>query len=97
MVKRQYKIEDGQPPVASEPVVAWNQPTFTPAQVEVLNAVAHLHTEEEVRGLKQAISNYFAKLADAEMERLWEKGVINEDVMNGWEHEHMRTPYRSVK
>lgn len=37
---------------------------FTPAQVEVLNAVAHLRTEEEIRGLRQAISNYFFDLVE---------------------------------
>jgi len=29
------------------------------------------------------------------MDRLWDEGVINEQVVEDWKHEHMRTPYRS--
>ena len=64
------------------------------AQIEVLNSVAHIETEEDLRELKHVLSLFFAKLADKEMERLWDEGVINEDVLEQWSHEHMRTPYR---
>lgn len=70
-----------------------NQP-FNRAQIEILNAMASLKSEEDLRELKQAISNFFAERADREMERLWEEGVINEEVIEGWKNEHMRTHYR---
>lgn len=70
-----------------------NQP-FNRAQIEILNAMASLKSEEDLRELKQAISIFFAERADREMERLWEEGVINEEVIEGWKNEHMRTPYR---
>ena len=69
-----------------------NQP-FNRVQIEILNAMANLKSEEDLRELKQAISNFFAERADSEMERLWEEGVINEEVIEGWKNEHMRTPY----
>ena len=68
---------------------------FTPAQIEVLNAVAHLRTEEEIRGLKQAISNYFFDLVDKEMDQLWESGAWNEQNLEDLKHAHFRTPYKS--
>ena len=68
-----------------------NQP-FNRVQIEILNAMANLKSEEDLRELKQAISNFFAERADREMERLWEEGVINEEVIEGWKNEHMRTP-----
>ncbi len=68
---------------------------FTPAQIEVLNAVAHLRTEEEIRGLKQAISNYFFDLVDKEMDKLWESGAWNEQTLENLKHAHYRTPYKS--
>ena len=84
--------------MVNEPVAAWEQPpVFTPAQIEVLNAVAHLHSEEEVRGLKWAISNYFAQLADKEMDRLWDEGKWNEQTLEGLKHAHYRTPYQTAK
>lgn len=69
-----------------------NQP-FNRAQIEILNAMVSLKSEEDLRELQQAISNFFAERADSEMERLWEEGVINEEVIEGWKNEHMRTPY----
>ena len=68
---------------------------FTPAQIEVLNAVAHLRTEEEIRGLKQAISNYFFDLVDKEMDKLWESGAWNEQTLEDLKYAHFRTPYKS--
>lgn len=64
------------------------------AQIELLNSVAHLDSEEDLRELKHTLSLFFAKLADREMNRLWDEGVINEEVIEQWGHEHMRTPYR---
>ena len=78
--------------VASFKATVVNQP-FNRAQIEILNAMASLKSEEDLRELKQAISNFFAERADREMERLWEEGVINEEVIEGWKNEHMRTPY----
>lgn len=46
-----------------------NQP-FNRVQIEILNAMANLKSEEDLRELKQAISNFFAERADREMEHL---------------------------
>lgn len=67
---------------------------FSPAQVEVLNAVAHLHTEEEIRELKKAISHFFFERANREMEKLWESGEWNEQTLEDLKCAHYRTPYK---
>ena len=64
------------------------------AQIELLNSVAHIESEEDLRELKHTLALFFAKLADREIERLWDAGVINEEVLEQWGKEHMRTPYR---
>ena len=64
------------------------------AQIELLNSVAHIDSEEDLRELKHALSMFFAKLAARELDRLWDEGVINDEVIEEWAHEHMRTPYR---
>ena len=56
--------------------------------------MAYLDKEEDLRELKNTLARFFAKLADKELDRLWEEGVINEEVIEQWGHEHMRTPYR---
>lgn len=72
-----------------------NRTIFTPAQAEVLNAVAHLRTEEEIRGLRQAISNYFFDIVDKEMDKLWESGAWNEQTLEDLKTAHYRTPYKT--
>ncbi|MBO4646440.1 MAG: hypothetical protein J5642_07995 [Bacteroidales bacterium] len=63
------------------------------AQIEMLSALAQLNSEEDLRALKDALSKFFAERADREMEKLWDEGVINEQVIEKWSKEHMRTPY----
>ena len=66
---------------------------FSAAQIELLNAMAWLKTDEELIALRHAISEFFADRADQEMERLWNEGFLNDEIVEGWKNEHMRTPY----
>lgn len=67
---------------------------FNPAQLELLSTMSSLNTEDDLVELKMALSRFFAERADREMERLWNDGTINEQTLESWSHEHMRTPYR---
>jgi hypothetical protein len=51
-----------------------NSPVFTPAQIEILNAVSHLKTEEEIKELQQAISHFFFLRAEKDADY-----VVSED------------------
>ncbi|MCC8113919.1 MAG: dephospho-CoA kinase [Bacteroidales bacterium] len=64
------------------------------AQIEVLNALAYLHTEEDIIALKQALSDFFAKRADEEMERLIASGQWSDASLESLKNSHYRTPYR---
>ena len=66
---------------------------FSAAQIELLNAMAWLKTDEELIALRHAISEFFADRADQEMDRLWNEGILNDEIVEGWKNEHMRTPY----
>ena len=35
-----------------------------------------------------------AKQAEDAIDRLWDEGKINDDVIDEWKNEHMRTPYK---
>jgi hypothetical protein len=39
------------------------------------------------------LGQYFAKQAEDAIDRLWDEGILNADVIEGWKNEHMRTPY----
>lgn len=67
---------------------------FNEAQIALLNAFANLTSEEEVLLLKQAISEFFAKRADEEMEKLWESGEWSQQTLDNLKTAHYRTPYK---
>lgn len=67
---------------------------FNKAQLEMLDIMAGIRTEEELNALKHAVSEFYAKRADEEMEKLWESGQWNEQMLKELGEAHYRTPYR---
>lgn len=49
---------------------------------------------EDLLALKHAISEFFARRADKEMEKLWQEGTWNEQTLKDLEKAHFRTPYQ---
>ena len=68
---------------------------FTPFQMQMLKLTERIKSQEEMDDIRQLVSKYFAEKAQQEVDRLWELGVINDEVIESWKHEHMRTPYLS--
>lgn len=92
-MEKPYEMEEGHMARAEEPVVAYGM-NFTPAQRALINTFAYIKTDEEVNDLRNAISDYFARKAQLAIDKLWDEGVINVDVLEQWKKEHMRTPYK---
>ena len=90
-MENKYPDIQEEPQMVSEPSAINYQP-FTPAQREIINAVAHLK-DDQVRELQQAISQYFARKADEAMEELWDDGTWNEETLDTLRKTHFRTPY----
>lgn len=66
-----------------------------PAQLELLHAMASIETEEELRELKLALSQFFARRAQNEIEKLWDNGTLNQEKLDELRNLHLRTPYKS--
>lgn len=66
-----------------------------PAQLELLHAMASIETEEELRELKLALSQFFARRAQNEIEKLWDNGILNQEKLDELRKQHLRTPYKS--
>ncbi|MBO5579066.1 MAG: dephospho-CoA kinase [Prevotella sp.] len=64
------------------------------AQQELLRMMAVFNTPEAVGDLKQAISDYFAKKAEEEIDKMWENGTMTEEKVEGFRTLHERTPYK---
>ena len=63
------------------------------AQLELMNALNSISTEAELNEFKNLLSHYFAQKAQKAIDALWDEGVINEETIEQWGKEHMRTPY----
>ncbi|MCD8387557.1 MAG: dephospho-CoA kinase [Bacteroidales bacterium] len=66
---------------------------LTPVQIEILEMMACVKSDEMLSELKQAIASHFAKLAQAEVDRLWATGELTEEKIEGFRHLHDRKPY----
>jgi hypothetical protein len=66
---------------------------FTPFQIEMLEMTAKVNSDREMSDIRRMLGQYFAKRAEDAIDRLWDEGILNEDVIEGWKNEHMRTPY----
>ena len=67
---------------------------FNEAQLELLSVMASVKDDAELLALKHAISEFFARRADEEMEKLWQSGEWNEQTLQDLKNAHYRTPYQ---
>ena len=67
---------------------------FNEAQLELLSVMASGKDDAELMALKHAISEFFARRADEEMEKLWQSGEWNEQTLQDLKDAHYRTPYQ---
>lgn len=67
---------------------------FNQAQIEMLGALSVIQDEKELMALKHTISEFFARRADEEMEKLWAEGKWNEQTLEDLKSAHYRTPYQ---
>lgn len=63
------------------------------ARLEVLNAVSGINSQEELDDFRNMLARYFAEKAQKAIDALWDEGKINEETIEEWGKEHMRTPY----
>lgn len=71
--------------------------TLHEAKMDLLRVVDRIKTVDEVQVIRQILANYYAQKVEEEMDRLWDEGTINEQVIEQWGKEHMRTPYHYAK
>ena len=64
------------------------------AQLEFMNAVKSINSESELNEFRDLLARYFAQKAQKAIDALWDKGVINNETIEAWGEEHMRTPYQ---
>jgi hypothetical protein len=74
--------------------MAMQTTTLNNAQLEILDMMSFVKSQEALADLKQAISNYFASELEKEMNRMWETGEMTEEKVENFRTIHERTPYK---
>lgn len=64
------------------------------AQMELMNAINSINSESELIEFRNMLAKYFADKAQKAIDALWDNGAINNDTIEEWGEEHMRTPYK---
>lgn len=60
----------------------------------MLNVLQGIHSEKDYLDFRNMLARYFADKAQKQIDALWDNGTINEQVIEDWGNERMRTPYR---
>lgn len=64
------------------------------AQLDVFNLLKGIKTDSDYADFRNMLAHYFANKAQKEIDALWDNGTINEQTIEQWGDERMRTPYR---
>ncbi len=67
--------------------------TMNEAQMMILESFAGATDEQELNDLMDVIRNFYARRLEAEMNRLWDNGTLNQEALDQLKDEHLRTPY----
>lgn len=73
-----------------------NNSNFNEAQLNVLEMMSFVNTSEAWHDLQIALSDYFAQKAQKEMEKMWDRGELTQEKIEGFRNLHERTPYHKA-
>ena len=92
-----YEIDNNtESQMASEPTAAYgaqHTPVFSSYQMQILDSIANVHDENEMREIRDLIADYFSNKALDAMDKLCEEGKLSDAEIESWHSEHLRTPY----
>ena len=68
--------------------------TLSPAQMIILESFASVQDEQETNALIDLLRNFYATRLQAEMQKLWDNGTLDQAAIDKQRCEHFRMPYR---
>ena len=69
--------------------------TMNQSQMMILESFAGARDEQEANDLMDVLRSFYANRLEAEMQRLWDNGTLDQKSLDRLQSEHARTPYRS--
>ena len=74
-----------------------SQQTFNPIQLHLLEMFNHCNTDSMMDELKDVLADFYARKVQAEADRMWDDGTLDELAIEHILNEHWRTPYPDAK
>lgn len=62
-------------------------------QLELLKLFSTNLSEKQILEIKELLAQYFAEQIDRDMTTLWEENKWDEQTLEAWKAERLRTPY----
>ena len=66
---------------------------FSPYQMQILDSIANVHNDNELRDIRNLIADYFSNKALDEMDQLCQDGKLSTSQIQSWSKNHLRTAY----
>ena len=63
--------------------------------MQILDSIAAVKNENELRDIRDLIAQYFSEKALNAMDELCNAGALNTRTIESWSSQHLRTPYHS--
>ncbi len=70
---------------------------FNSAQQHILKLMSTFKTDRQVEELRHVLSEYYARKAEEELERLWDEGILDQRKLDELRTRHLRTPYTAMR
>lgn len=70
---------------------AANPPRLSNLQAELLKLYPYDVSNEQIRDIRKLLADYFVRQIDAEMNQLWETNNWNQQTIEDWKNEHLRS------
>lgn len=67
---------------------------LTRYQMQILESIAKVKNDDELREIRNLIAEYFSKKALDAMDRLCDDGLLTTETIESWHSQHLRTPYK---
>lgn len=66
---------------------------LTPAQLNVLNLLSYIDTEQEQQELQDILLRFYRMKTDQLLRQFQQENNITQETLDEWSNQHARTPY----
>ena len=67
---------------------------FSTYQMQILDSIANVHSDNEMRDIRDLIAEYFSNKALDEMDWLCQSNKLSTQTIQSWSKKHLRTAYK---